>query len=108
MDNPLSPFKKLNWKTNGRLFGFGTSPECDWKIIFISTIILVALVGVLSVYIFMKIDRGEIFVVEKSDEPSEKSLDVSLLKETVLYYKNKALEFKRIKSLVVPSTDSSL
>lgn len=99
---------KLNRKIHGRLFGLGSNPETDWKIIFVSTLVLAVLVVVLSVFIFMKIDKGEIFVVEKSNEQGEKSLDTSLLKETVSYYENKAREFERIKGLIVPAVDPSL
>ena len=108
MENSKSPIKILHWKIEGKLFGFGTSPEADWKIIFTSTLILTVLAVGLSVYIFLKIDKGEIFVVEKQDEQSEKTLDVSLLQETVSYYKNKEIEFNRIKNLVAPSVDPSL
>lgn len=107
MENPRAFLKKLNWKINGRLFGFGTSPDADWKIIFISTTILATLVIALSIFMFIKINKGGIFAVEKLVEQEEKVFDVSLLKETVLYYQNKALEFERIKQSVVPATDPS-
>jgi hypothetical protein len=99
---------KLNWKINGRLLGLGGSPEADWKIILVSTLILTVLVIALSVFIFIKIDKGEIFVVERPAGEGEKNLDVSLLKETVSYYRAKALEFERIKGLVIPAIDPSL
>ncbi len=99
MEDPRIFFKK---------FGFGTSPEADWKIIFVSTIILTILVIVSSIFIFIKIDKGEIFVVEKSAGEGDKTLDLSLLRETVSYYQNKALEFERIKRARTPATDPSL
>ncbi|MDO8728918.1 MAG: hypothetical protein Q7K26_03410 [bacterium] len=108
MKDPTSSLSKLNWKVNGRLFGFGTSPDADWKIIFISTTILIAFVVVFSVFMFIKINKGGIFVVENPVEQEQQVLDTSLLKETVLYYQNKALEFERIKSSVIPATDPSL
>ena len=108
MENLQTSFKKLNWKTDGRLFGFGTSPEADWKIIFISTVALALLVIIISAFIFIKIDKGEIFVVEQSDEQGEKTLDISLLKETVSYYEGKAVEFERIKRASTPAVDPSL
>ena len=108
MKNPRASIKKLNWKVNGQLFGFGTSPEADWKIIFISTTILAVFVIALSVFMFIKIDRKGIFVVERSTGGRGTTLDVSLLRETILYYQNKAFEFKRIKSAITPATDPSL
>lgn len=108
MENSRMSMKKWNWRINGRLFGFGTSPEADWKIILILTMILAVLVIVLSAFMFIKINRGEIFVVKRSIEQEEKVLDTSLLRETVLYYQNKALEFEKIKNSVTPATDPSL
>jgi len=108
MENPLTPMKKFGWKTNGHLFGFGTSAEADWKIIFVSTVVLAILAMVLSLYIYIKIDKGEIFVIEKTAGQGETTLGASLLKETVSYYKNKAIEFKRIKNVVKPAADPSL
>ena len=108
MESLKTSLNKLNWKINGRLFGLGSSPEADWKIIFISALILAVSVIALSVFIFIKIDKGEIFVVERSLDQGEKTLDIFLLKETVSYYQGKAREFDRIKSLVVPAKDPSL
>ena len=99
MENPQTFFKK---------FGFGTSPEADWKIIFVSTMILAVLVIASNIFIFIKINKGEIFVVEKSAEEGDKTLDLSLIRKTVSYYQNKALEFERIKRAKTPATDPSL
>lgn len=92
--------KKLDWKFNIRSlgFGFGTGPEADWKIIFIATSVLALLIIALSIFMFIKIDKREIFVSDKSSEPSQRTLDTARLKETILYYQNKALEFERIKN----------
>lgn len=107
MADPQSSLKKSGWKVRGGL-GFGASPEADWKIILISTMILAVLVIALSVFVFIKVDKGEIFVVERSVDKEEKALDISLLRETVLYYQNKALEFERIKNSVTLIVDPSL
>lgn len=108
MKNSQVFLKKSRWKINGRLFGFGDSPESDWKIIFISTIILAVLVVTLSVFMFIEIYQEGIFVTEEPPVQKEKAINVSVLKETVLYYQNKALEFEKIKSLVTPAVDPSL
>jgi len=108
MSNLKTSFKKINWKVNGRLFGFGTNPEIDWKIIFISTIVLATLVILLSIFIFIKIEKGEIFVVKKSVGEVETTLDVAILRNTVSYYQDKALEFERIKSTKPSAVDPSL
>ena len=99
MNNLHISFKKLDLKVNGKFIGFGTSPEADWKIIFISGVVLA---------VSIKIDKGEIFLVERTTEQEDKALDISALKETVSYYQGKALEFERVKNLKVSIVDPSL
>lgn len=108
MDNFKNFFTKLNFKKNGRLFGIGTSPDADWKIIFVSTIMLAILVIGLSTFIFIKVGRGEIFVVEKPTEEGEHNLNLPLLRETVSYYQDKLVEFEKIKNTKTPAVDPSL
>jgi hypothetical protein len=108
MDNERSSAKKFSLNIEGRLFGFGTSPEVDWKIIFMSAVVLGVLLIALSAYIFIKIDKAELFAIEQSADQSEKTLDTKALKEVVSYYQNKAIEFEKIKNSVTASTDPSL
>ena len=97
MEDPQTSLKKSGWKIRGKL-GFGTSPEADWKIILISTVVLTVLVVTLSVLIFIKVNERELFMVEQLEEEKGQTLDTLLLRKTVLYYQNKALEFDRIKN----------
>ncbi|MDO8589928.1 MAG: hypothetical protein Q7R69_01490 [bacterium] len=108
MENSPASLKKSSRKAKGGLFTFGTSPEADWKIILISAMILAASVIALSVFIFIKVGKGEIFVADMPEVQKEKALDTALLKETVLYYQNKALELEKIKSTRIPTADPSL
>jgi hypothetical protein len=99
----------LKVKSRGRLFGFGTSPDADWKTIFISAAVLTLVVIVLSTYMFIKINKGEIFLAEPTGNEGKAVLNTELLRETVSYYQNKALEFERIKSATTTgSIDPSL
>jgi hypothetical protein len=108
MKNIKLSFPKINFKKDGKIFGFGTSPEADWKIILVSTTILLVGVLALCAFIFIKIDKGEIFVVKKPTDETEKTLDINLLKETIIYYQNRKAEFDRVKGTVVPALDPSL
>ncbi len=97
MEDPQTSLKKSGWKIRGRL-GFGTSPEADWIIILISTMVLTIFVVAFSVWIFIKVNQREFFTMEPLEEEKGKTLDTLLLRETVSYYQNKALEFERIKN----------
>ncbi|MBI2086747.1 MAG: hypothetical protein HYT69_01070 [Candidatus Zambryskibacteria bacterium] len=85
----------------------GKNSENDWKIIFSSATTLVVLFVFLSIFVFIKIDKGEIFLVERLSE-EEDTLDIAALKETVSYYENRALEFENIKNTTTPAVDPSL
>ena len=91
-------FKKLEIRKKGSLFGFGTGPQADWKIIFMTGASLVVLVTLANALIFVKVDKGEIFVVEAPELLGERGLNLNTLRETVGYYNSKALELERIKS----------
>lgn len=107
MENPITFLSKLNVKITRPSYA-SPSPESDWKIIFISTVVLVICVIILSIFVFIKIDKGEIFLTGGMIEKIEKPLDVSHLKETVNYYEGKRVEFERIKNSRVPSADPSI
>ena len=108
MNDLRTSLKKLNWKIDGKIFGFGTSPEADWRIIFISTIILIASVITLGVFVFRQTNQTDIFMPGDLDVPEGQILDTSVLRETILYYQNKESEFGRIKNsaLLVPADPS--
>ena len=108
MNDLRTSLKKLNWKIDGKIFGFGTSPEADWRIIFISAIILVVLVIAFSIFMFRQTNQTDIFTPDDLGVPEGQILDTSVLRETILYYQNKESEFGRIKNsaLLVPADPS--
>ena len=99
---------RLTFKKGGLLFGLGSSVESYWKVVLIFTASLIALIIGFSVFMFIKINKGEIFVTERSRENGKDALDLNILKETVSYYQKKALEFERIQNERASSTDPSL
>ena len=101
-------FSKLNWRTSGQLFGFGTSPAADWKIIFVFSCILATMAIVASGLVFLRISKEEVSTTERTTEQGDKILDTTALHNTVLYYQNKEVEFERIKAARTPAVDPSL
>ena len=87
---------------------FGMSPESDWKIIFVSTLFLIVVVIAVSAGIFIKVNKWEIFVVEKTVDSSENTLNIELLEKTVKYYQDKEIIFEEIKSGGSVTVDPSL
>ena len=97
MNNLKAYFNKINFRINGSLFGFGTSPNYDWKIIFTITVILIVLVTTLNVFMFLKSQKGELSTSEQTAQGEDLALDLEKVRELNSYYKTKALEFNRIK-----------
>jgi hypothetical protein len=96
MDRLTSLIKKSDKRSAGRFFSFGTSPAADWKIILITSAFLALLLTAFNVFIFIMIDKGEIFSGETM--PQERAtLDIRELRETVRYYQGKALQFENLK-----------
>jgi len=85
-----------------------TNPEFDWKIIFFSTLGFIILAVTLSIFIFIKIDKGEIFLAEPVDSSSSQTLDASRLRDTLEHYGDKADEFNRIINASHSSVDPSI
>ena len=108
MEGEQTTIKKLHPKLDWHFFHWGRSPEGDWKIIFSVTTALVLCSITLSVFIFIKIDKGEIFLAEKTNENTEERLDLDKLKQAVFHYENKALEFERIQNSKPSYIDPSL
>lgn len=99
---------RFHLKTGGRLFGFGNSPESDWKVILIFTLVLLVAVLVTDTFIFLEVNKDKSSVVKDSISSKEKILDVLLLRKTVSYYQNKMLEFDLIKNSPTAPPDPSI
>lgn len=107
MDKLKALFTKSDSKARHAKLRLGRGVEASWKIILLSTIILTVFVIALGVYMYIKIDKGEVFSSEKA--PEEKAvLDINLLRKTISYYQNKAFEFENIDSKNVGVVDPSL
>ena len=96
MDRLTSLIKKSDQRSARKLSGFGTSPAADWRIILIASSILALLFTAFNVFIFIMIDKGEIFAGETLPE-EQVTLDISELRETVRYYQGKALQLETLK-----------
>ena len=99
---------RVKFRQNGRIFGWGTCPEADWKVIFITMVVLIVLTIVFNILMFIQINRGAIFVTVKPEGNKQETLNPDLLRQTISYYQGKVLEFERIQKERASSTDPSL
>jgi hypothetical protein len=96
MDRLTSLIKKSDQRSATKLSGFGMSPAADWKIILVASTLLALLLTAFNVFIFIMIDKGEIFAGETLPE-EQATLDIRELRETVRYYQGKALQLENLK-----------
>ena len=94
---PKIKIKGINLYKNGRLFGFGVSPNDDWKILFTIFLILIMAVSLLGVYMFIAIANGDIFLVDQTPAPIIEKLNITQLQKTILYYDTRAKNLEVIK-----------
>lgn len=90
-----SILKNLDWE-HRRPFGWGSSPDADWKVIFLGTLILVTFVSILSLLIFFQVEKGWVFRGTEELISEESTLDIEKLEKTLTYYQGKAAEFQRL------------
>ncbi len=96
---PKLPFKlHLHLHKNGKLFGWGVSPNADWKVLFTIFLALTISVFALGVYMFIAIANGNIFLVDKPSTIEEKKLDAESIEKTVLFYEARVKKLQEIKS----------
>ena len=75
----------------------GISPEHDWKILLMSTIVIIILMAVFCSYFYLLIDRGELFKVDSSKTSKEVKIDEKLLKIAVDDFKEREAMLAEIK-----------
>lgn len=107
MKNIFGSIRNVSLRRGGRFLGFGSSPEADWRIIFNVGVFLSICMVLFCAYIFIKIDKGEIFTTEPPTD-AERTLDIQKLKETVSHYKDRKAVYEELKNNGTSVPDPSL
>lgn len=87
-------FDKDGYKNRGRLLGFGSGPDADWKVIFSAFVALIFLSVIYSGFIFyksMNVDFGS-----ETSLAAESPIDRHLLKQYTDIYKKKQTSFEEL------------
>jgi hypothetical protein len=100
--------KKMDFKGDGHPFGFGLSPEADWKVILVATIVLSLAVSAINLFMFVGVDKGEIFTVDITESSDAPSFDLDALKSANEYYSQKSEAFEAIKAEGASVPDPSI
>ena len=70
----------------------------DWTVVLMVFVIIVLVVTALNVRLFMRIDKGELFVVEDTDKTAvSNTIDEELLGSTLEFFVEKENRFEQLK-----------
>ena len=83
-------------------------PTRDWKIILLVFILLNAAIVIFSTYLFLQINKGEIFLVEPTQSSIIDTVDRDLLSETIFLFEEKSRQFEKLKKNKPTLVDPSL
>ncbi len=108
MKIPLSKlFKKVTAKKHRVAHGL-YNPVHDWKIVLIFFVFIAIILAGLSGYLFLKINRGEIFITQKHDTQTVSVLNVKLLEKTVGEFEEKKAHLLELETEKVIASDPSI
>ena len=84
---------------------FGRNARSDWQVVcFIFLFLNVVSIGV-SVFVYRQINKGELFLVDKKETVSVRSLDRFELERTVAYFEEKQSRFDLIQQKPFSTVD---
>ncbi|MBI2618302.1 hypothetical protein HYW58_02520 [Candidatus Kaiserbacteria bacterium] len=89
-------------KGSGRL-----NAHFHWKLLFGGFLTLNILILLLSLYLFLQINEGDIFLVEQNQEIRIETIDRNMLNETIAFFESKNTRFESNKLLPLEIPDPS-
>jgi hypothetical protein len=98
---------RIHIHKNGKLFGFGVSPNNDWTVLSVLFGILMLSAAIFGIYVFVKVGEGDLFIVERTEAPHSTTLNQTLLTETLQFYRDRAIRFDSIKAIEATVPDPS-
>ena len=84
---------------------FGRDPSFDWRMLCVSFLVLMLGAITVSVVVYGRVDKEDIFLTEKEKPTSLLSLDKFKLERAVLFYENKRERFETLKRKPLSTVD---
>ncbi len=83
------------------------TPHSDWRMLVIIFTILVIAVGSASFYIFIQIERDEIFLAKEGEKTGVRTFDTQRLKDTIKTFEQRKMDLEALRagrpSIIDPS-----
>lgn len=103
----LGRFKKISFKKK-EFVNLSSKAAYDWKIMLILFFLMGILIAGLNIFLFLKINRGDIFRSDGSQEASEASIDKEELNKIITLFANKEINLNLLREEKRASFDPSL
>lgn len=84
---------------------FGRDARRDWRLVFISFLVVTALALAFSFFVYARIDKGELFLVDKEGPAPLRTLNRFELEKTVAHFEEKRGRFERLKRAPLSVSD---
>jgi len=84
---------------------FGRDARADWQRLCFAFLLLNLCTVIVSIFVYAKINKGELFLVNKEADISKKTFDTFRLEQTITYFGEKQTRFKRLQERGVPTSD---
>jgi hypothetical protein len=92
------------YKNHGRFLGWGSGPDADWKVMFTTFLILLAVSTLLNVILY----RNAKSSFETGDVSVELPVDKEELRRTANFYEEKKLDFESVSKTPETISDPSI
>ncbi len=80
-----------------RVVQFGRDAQSDWKIIIVSFFALTVILVVISVFVYRRVDVGDIFLVDRKEPMTSDTLNRFELEKTVAFFEAKLQRFEKLR-----------
>ena len=91
-------FKRLVERQDKDKFKVEMTPHRDWRRLVIIFAIFVIAVGAASFYIFIQIERDEIFVAKEGEKVSARMFNTQKLKDTIKTFEQKSADIEILRT----------
>jgi hypothetical protein len=93
-----------SYKNHGRILGWGSGPDADWKVMFTAFLILLAISTLLNIFLY----RNAKSSFENEGVSVELPIDKEELRRTANFYEQKKLDFESVSKTPETVSDPSI
>jgi len=93
-----------SYKNRGRLLGWGSGPDADWRVMFLAFLVVIAVSAIANYIMFKKVRGG--YMAE--DDAIQSPINTGLLRRIAKYYEDRKAGFESARTLPELTPDPSI